>query len=75
MDLKLEEFVRDIKKYNAGEVRCEFDFVNEGERYKASISVKRFGEKLESRNRQTEGFCAVDEMIEEEEQENDNSED
>lgn len=50
MELKLEEFVRDIKKYNAGEVRCEFDFVNEGELYKASISVKRFGEELEDDN-------------------------
>lgn len=47
MNLKLEEFVRDIKKYNAGEVRCEFDFVHEGERYKACISVKRFGEEQE----------------------------
>lgn len=75
MDLKLEEFVRDIKKYNAGEVRCEFDFVNEGERYKASISVKRFRKDQEIRNRQAEGFCAIDEMIEEEEQEDDNSED
>lgn len=67
MELKLEEFVRDIKKFEAGEVRVEFDFVNEGERYKASISVKRF---QKTRNRQAEGFCAVDEMIEEEEQEN-----
>lgn len=47
MDLKLEEFVRDIKKYNAGKVICEFDFVHEGERYKASISVERFGEEQE----------------------------
>lgn len=75
MDLKLEEFVRDIKKYNAGEVRCEFDFVNEGERYKASISVKRFRKDEETRNSQTEGFCAVDVIIEEEEQEDDNLED
>ena len=67
MELKLEEFARDIKKYDAGEVRVEFDFVHEGERYKANIAVKRFG--------QAEGFCAVDEMIEEEEQEDDNSED
>lgn len=74
MELKLEEFVRNIKKYNAGEVRCEFDFVNEGERYKASIAVKRFRAEHETRNRQTEGFCAVDEMIEKEEQENDDSE-
>ncbi len=66
MELKLEEFVRDIKKYDAGEVRVEFDFVNEGERYKANISVKRFSE--------AEGFCAVDEMIEEEEQDDDDSE-
>ncbi len=70
MELKLEEFVRDIKKYEAGEVRVEFDFVNEGERYKASIAVKRFRNDLKLGNRQTEGFCAVDEMIEEEEQEN-----
>ena len=41
MELKLEEFVRDIKKYNAGIVICEFDFVNEGELYKASIVVKK----------------------------------
>lgn len=75
MELKLEEFVRDIKKYEAGEVRVEFDFVNEGERYKASIAVKRFRADHETRNRQTEGFCAVDEMIEEEEQKDDNSED
>lgn len=65
MDLKLEEFVRDIKKYKADKVTWEFDFVHEGERYKASISVKRFGEELETKNRQAEGFCAVDEMIEE----------
>lgn len=65
MDLKLEEFVRNIKEFNAEEVTCEFDFVHEGERYKASISVKRFGEELETKNRQAEGFCAVDEMIEE----------
>ena len=45
MELNLEEFVRDIKKYDAGEVRCDFDFVHEGERYKASISVERFGEE------------------------------
>ena len=67
MELKLENFVRDIKKYNAGEVICKFDFVHEGERYKASISVKRFRTEFETRNRQTEGFCAVDEMIKEEE--------
>ena len=48
MDLKLEEFVRDIKKYNAGEVRCEFDFVNEGERYKTSIAVKKIEEERKS---------------------------
>ena len=67
MDLKLEEFVRNIKEFNAGEVTCEFDFVHEGERYKASIAVKRFRAEQETRNRRTEGFCAVDEMIEEEE--------
>ncbi len=65
MDLKLEEFVRDIKKYKADKVTWEFDFVHEGERYKANIAVKRFG--------QAEGFCAVDEMIEEEEQEDDDT--
>lgn len=75
MKLNLEKFVRIIKKYDAGEFRCEFDFVNEGERYKASIAVKRFRTEHETRNRQTEGFCAVDEMIEEEEQDDDDSED
>ena len=45
MELKLEEFVRDINKYNAGEVICKFDFVHEGERYKASIAVKKFEEE------------------------------
>lgn len=73
MELKLEEFVRDIKEYNAEKVICEFDFVYDGERYKARISVKKFGEELESRNRQAEGFCAVDEMIEEKEQEDDDT--
>ena len=42
MELKLEEFVRDINKYNAGKVICEFDFAHEGERYKASIAVEKF---------------------------------
>lgn len=65
MEIKFENFAEDIKKYNAGEIKCEFDFVHEGERYKASISVKRFGEEQETRNRRTEGFCAVDEIIEE----------
>ena len=48
MDLKLEEFVRDIKKYNAGEVICKFDFVHEGERYKASIAVKKIEKEQKS---------------------------
>lgn len=48
MELKLEEFVRDIKKYEAGEVRVEFDFVNEGERYKASIAVKKIEKEHKS---------------------------
>lgn len=48
MELKLEEFVRDIKKYNAGKVICEFDFAHEGERYKASISVKKIEEGQKS---------------------------
>jgi hypothetical protein len=30
-------------------------------------------EKLETRNRQAEGFCAVDEMIKEKEQEDDDT--
>ena len=42
MEIKFENFVEDIKKYNAGEIKCEFDFVHEGERYKASIAVKKF---------------------------------
>lgn len=50
MDLKLEEFVRNIKEYNAGEIICEYDFVHEGERYKASISVKRFEEEQKNDN-------------------------
>ena len=45
MELKLEEFMRDIKKYNAGKVICEFDFGYEGERYKASIAVKKIEEE------------------------------
>ena len=48
MELKLEEFVRNIKEYNAGEVRCEFDFVHEGERYKASIAVEKIEEVQEN---------------------------
>ena len=48
MELKLEEFVRDIKKYNAGKVICEFDFAHEGERYKASIAVKKIEEEKKS---------------------------
>ena len=48
MDLKLEEFVRNIKEYNADQVTVEFDFVHEGERYKASISVERISKELET---------------------------
>ena len=48
MELKLEEFVRDIKKYNAGKVICEFDFAHEGERYKASIAVEKFEKEQKS---------------------------
>lgn len=50
MEIKFENFVEDIKKYNAGEIKREFDFAHEGERYKASISVKRFGEEQENDN-------------------------
>ncbi len=50
MELKLEEFVRDIKKYNAGKVICKFDFAYEGERYKASIAVEKFEEEQEDDN-------------------------
>lgn len=48
MELKLEEFVRDIKKYNAGKVICEFDFAQEGELYRASIAVKKIEEEQKS---------------------------
>ena len=48
MELKLEEFVRDINKYNAGKVICEFDFAHEGERYKASIAVEKIEEVQEN---------------------------
>jgi hypothetical protein len=44
MEIKFENFAEDIKKYNAGEIKCEFDFVHEGERYKASIAVKKIEE-------------------------------
>lgn len=43
--IKFENFVEDIKKYNAGEIKCEFDFVHEGEQYHASVSVKRHEEQ------------------------------
>lgn len=69
MDLKLENIARDIKECEADEFKCEFEFVHEGERYKTSISVERCRKEFESRNRQAEGFCEVDEMIEEEGQE------
>lgn len=42
MGLNLDQFVRFIKEYNAEQVICEFDFVHEGELYKASIAVKKF---------------------------------
>lgn len=48
MELKLENFVEDIKKYNAGEIKCEFDFVHEGEQYHASIAVKKIEEGQKS---------------------------
>ncbi len=48
MELKLEEFVRDINKYNAGKVICEFDFAHEGERYKASIAVEKIEKEQKS---------------------------
>jgi len=48
MEIKFENFVEDIKKYNAGEIKCEFDFAHEGERYKASISVKKIEEEQKS---------------------------
>ena len=48
MELKLEEFVRDIKKYNAEKVICEFDFAHEGERYKASIAVEKIEKEQKS---------------------------
>lgn len=48
MELKLENFVEDLKEYNAGEIKCEFDFAHEGERYKASISVKKIEEEQKS---------------------------
>lgn len=50
MKIKFENFVEDLKKYGAGEIKCEFDFAQEGERYKASISVKRLGEEQENDN-------------------------
>ena len=48
MELKLDNIVRDIKKYNAEKVLCEFDFVNEGELYKASIAVEKIEKEQKS---------------------------
>lgn len=45
MELKLENFVEDLKKYNAGEIECKFDFLQDGSRYQACISVKSFEEE------------------------------
>jgi hypothetical protein len=40
MEIKFENFVEDIKKYNAGEIKCEFDF--------PSIAVKKIEEGQKS---------------------------
>lgn len=48
MELKLEELVEklaeDLKKHHAGEIKYLYDFVHEGEQYRAIISVKRHEE-------------------------------
>jgi hypothetical protein len=50
MDLNLNQFVRFIKEYKAEQVICEFDFVHEGELYKASIAVKKFEKEQKNDN-------------------------
>lgn len=48
MEIKFENFVEDLKKYGAGEIKCEFDFAQEGELYRASIAVEKIEEEKKS---------------------------
>lgn len=48
MEIKFENFVEDLKKYGAGEIKCEFDFAQEGELYRASVAVKKIEEEQKS---------------------------